>query len=90
MRKLLIFHFTLGFFALFSCKDEYKLTVFLSQDIKDFCRFKDSSWWLYKNRFGLVCYFVKPLQNSSRFKLGHFVLYTLQIIFTDLIIVNNS
>ncbi len=35
-----------------SCKDEPKPTVYLSQSVKDYCRFKDSSWWVYKNQSG--------------------------------------
>ena len=39
-------------FIIINCKDDPKPTILLSQSIKDYCRFKDSSWWVYKNQFG--------------------------------------
>lgn len=71
MKKLIILILSGLPFIITNCKDDPKPTVFLTQSTKDYCRFKDGSWWVYKNQFGqkdsnYIFGFTEGLVNSKR------------------------
>ena len=84
MKKVLIIILAGLQFVFTNCNDKPKPTVYLSQSTKDYCRFKESSWWVYKNQFGqkdsnYIFEFMDQMRGSKRtskifegaeFKLG--------------------
>jgi hypothetical protein len=48
MRQLYLITIFTFQLMLINCKDDHKPEFFIDQDTKDFCVFKEGSWWLYE------------------------------------------